>query len=153
MTKQSTATFIFILCVITVFMSLFSLFNAFCGDSDSLDQTVVKNNLGKNNKKENKTLSWWEAAMTEDEVLLKNFNISSSSSYDGTTQALPSCLLPNKGKTSALVRKVLAENPNLNSENHPLLPLPVMTVGMPKCCSTTYLISFNAPDSMQHTGT
>ena len=32
---------------------------------------------------------------------------------------------------------VVAANHNLNSENQPLLPLPVMTVGMPKCCSTT----------------
>ena len=76
-------------------------------------------------------------------MLLKDFNISSSSSTNDneTTQTLPSCLLPDKEKTSALVRKVLAANPDSNSENRPLLPLPVMNVGMPKCGSTT-LFSF-----------
>lgn len=105
--------------------------------SSSLDQRVAK--LGKE-----KILSSWDIAILEAKELLSKFNtttVNAENATHETKQDLPSCLLPNKDKTSALVSDVLAANSDSANRLTPLLPIPVMNVGMPKCGSTT-LYSF-----------
>mmetsp|Transcript_25676 Transcript_25676/g.54240 ORF Transcript_25676/g.54240 Transcript_25676/m.54240 type:complete len:234 (-) Transcript_25676:621-1322(-) len=72
----------------------------------------------------------------------------------GEEENVPSCLVPNKARTAALVRDALMEaivaESNTNTSNAtapsystPLLPLPVLNMGMPKCGSTTIYSYFD----------
>lgn len=84
--------------------------------------------------------SAWDTAIFEAEEQLSKEKIplyKSKKGYD-----IPPCLRPNKEKTSALVRKLLDANANTNTNtdanaNKPLLPLPIINVGLPKSGSTT----------------
>ena len=77
-----------------------------------------------------KLLSAWDIAMLEaKEILSEN------------KQEQPSCFVPNTEKTLALVKDILAANPTPGK--NPLLPLPIMNVGMPKVGSMTLFHFFD----------
>jgi len=83
----------------------------------------------------------WDTTILETEKLLSNRTIGIIKNNTAEQQdGLPSCLLPNKNKTSALVRHVLQK---ASSTSAPLLPLPVMNLGLPKCGSTTLFEFFD----------
>lgn len=80
--------------------------------------------------------SSWDIAILEAQELLSNINIDIHAK-NSTQNDLPSCLFPNKKKTSTMVQNLLTGNPNSANSSSPLLPLPVMNLGLPKCGSTT----------------
>jgi hypothetical protein len=86
----------------------------------------------------------WEKAMLETEELL---------SRHASKFSLPSCLIPDKSKTAALVKDALKRQRKVGpatrtSNDHPiqgssLVPLPVLNMGMPKCGSSTLFEFFD----------
>jgi hypothetical protein len=77
-------------------------------------------------------LSAWDRAVSEAEEAYSKYAQTQSN------DDLPSCLVPDTERTASIVKDAMERrNRQTGHDNEPLIPLPVLNMGMPKCGSTT----------------
>ena len=104
--------------------------------NDSLSSTIFRETNAD-------PLSFWEEAIQKADELLSD---------DSNTQDIASCLVPNTERTIALLERNNNNNNNnkMTVSNAPLVSLPVLNMGMPKCGSSS-LFEFFECVGMQST--